>query len=173
MTPLTSADVMNRARALALRGAVVSSLAALFPQIAVKAHIGKIDMSDVLAKDVFVAPSIVVAVTRGLRDDRLSGADDMAVELVAYVIAENKMVDGRLVTADEFALAHFEQLIIALSDDAFASWGLENIGLPEDVKGGPLFTVKSVTQGTVFYGVSWRQELLALAPPDFDTMGGD
>jgi hypothetical protein len=176
LSPVTCAEMLARARVFALRTAVVAAFAEHFPDLEVKAHIGKLDMSDVLEKSIFAPPTIAIAATRIIDEDRLSGSDDILVQMTAYVVTEDKMfVDGsqrRLVTRDELALAICEEALVALSDLDWTDWGLENIGDPDGVESFPLFTLKSFERGTVYYAVTWKQRLYALGEPDFFT-GGD
>jgi hypothetical protein len=168
---MTLAEVLAASRVFALRGAAVAKFAARFPEVAVTPHIGKLDISDVLAKDMFAPPAIAVAATRFDARDRLSGADDAEAHFTAYVIAENKMIGGKLVKADELALALCEALLVALSDPDFARWRDDAIGPPEDLLAQPLFTIKAVEKGALYYAVTWRQTLYALAARDAWTTG--
>lgn len=166
---VTIQTLLADARVLALRTAAVAALGARFPDIKVQGHPGKLDMSDVLAKGTFPAPSIQIAVSRVTPDPRLSLADDFDVDFAAYVVAEDKIVGNLRVERDELAFAICEGLCVALSDDTLTRWGLENIAPPEDVKASPLFTLKSFTEGAVYWAVTWRQTLYRVAPPTFGT----
>lgn len=167
MTGLTRAQLVANARVFALREAIVSHLAPLFADVAVQAHPGKIDIADAVAKGTFTAPCVALAATRMKPEGRLSHGDDFLVSLTAYVVADSVMVGGRLVYGDELALGICQAILVALSDDALTSWGLQDIGPAEEAEGAPLFTVKSVTQGTVYYAVSWKQTLYAVTTPLF------
>lgn len=172
MTPMTRAEIVVAARVFALRTAIVDSLATALPEVTLRAHPGKVDIADMLAKDVFVTPSINVAVTRASCDERLSQADDLGLEIAFYLVADNQMIGGRLVTGDEFALALMEWCVKALADDAFTRWGLdETISCADEVKGSPLLTVKSLERGAVYYAVTFRQTLYALIATPFPTFG--
>lgn len=165
---ISRVDLIQNARVFRLRESIVSALKTLFEDIEVRPHPGRIDMADVLAKDVFAAPSIAVAITKGTPAGRLSGADDVMAEMTAYVIAKDSMIGGLMVTREEFALAICESLIVALSDDEFTHW-VENVGVVEDAAFTPVFTMKSFENGTVFYAVTWKQTLYAVAPANFFT----
>jgi len=167
--PLTRAQLIANARVFALREAIVDELAPLFADIKVLAHPGKIDIADAVAKGTFPAPCIAVAATRVKPEGRVSGAEDFVVSLAAYVVADAVLVDNRRVEGDEMALAISQAVLGALADDAIAHWGLDDIGLPEDAESGPLFTVKNITQGTVYYAVTWKQTLYRVTPPIFGT----
>lgn len=167
MTGLTRAQLVANARVFALRKAIVSHLAPLFADVAVQAHPGKIDIADAVAKGTFPAPCVAIAATRVKPEGRLSRADDFVVSLAAYVVADSVMVDGRLVYGDELALGICQAILVALSDDNFATWGFQDIALPEEQEGAPLFAVKSITQGTVYYAVTWKQTLYGVMEPLF------
>lgn len=169
MTTLTRADLLSNARVKALRDAIVTRLKTRFVDLEVKAHLGKLDISDVLEKSSFNPPSIAVSATCAKPDGRLSGADDFCVDFAAYVVTEDLLVSGRRVERDEMALAICEALLIALSDDDFTRWGVENVSPPDDVEAKPLFTIKSMTQGVVYYAATWKQTLYAVAPANFFT----
>jgi hypothetical protein len=169
VTTLTRADLLANARVKALRDAIVTRLKTRFVDLEVKAHLGKLDISDVLEKSSFNPPSIAVAATRTRPGVRLSGADDFVVDFTAYVVTDDLLVGGRRVERDEMALAICEALLIALSDDDFTRWGVENVSPPDDAEAKPLFTIKSMTQGVVYYAVTWKQTLYAVAPANFFT----
>lgn len=172
MRTLTREQILAQPRVKALRDAVVAQLQTRFVDLEVRPHIGKLDISDVVEKSIFNPPSIAVAATRVKPDGRLSGADDFVVDLTAYVVAEDLMVCGARVERDEMAIAICEALLISLADDDFADWGAENVGLPDDAQGQPLFTIASMTRGAVYYAVTWRQTLYAVPPANFWTADG-
>ena len=154
------ADLLSASRIIAVRDAVVMTLAARFPEVQVKAHPGKLDMADVLAAGTFTAPSIHVALARLKNEERSSGAQDLPVHFRAYVVAEQKMVAGSAVPADEIGYALMLGLLDALELPDVSRWGVENISCPEGAEGEPLFTLKIFEKGTVYYVVTWRQTLL-------------
>ncbi len=168
MTPVSRAQLIERARVFGLREAIVAALKTIFTDIEVRPHPGRIDMADVLAKDVFVAPSIAVAILKTTPDGRLSGADDFKLEIVAYVIAKDAMVGGLAVKREEMALAICEALLVALSDDDFTHW-VDNVGIAEEAVATPVFTMQSFENGTVFYAVTWKQTVYAVPPANFFT----
>jgi hypothetical protein len=172
VTPLTRADLVANARVKGARDAIVTTLKTLFVDIEVKTHLGKLDISDVLQKSIFNPPTIAVAATRTKPDGRLSGADDFVVDFTAYVVTEDLLIGGRRVGRDEMALAICEGLLLSLTDDDFSRWNVEDVGPPEDAEAKPLFTIKSVAQGVVYYAVTWKQTLFDVAPANFFT-GGD
>lgn len=167
MRTLSRSQLLANARVFALRNAVVEQLATIFTDVPVVSHPGKLDIADVLAKATFTTPSIAIAATSVKPDGRLSGADDFVVSLAAYVIAAPDLVDGARVEGEEMALAICQAILSALSDDDFASWELSSIGLPAEPEGKPLFTVKNVEQGAVYYVVTWKQTLYAVPAPVF------
>jgi hypothetical protein len=44
---------------------------------------------------------------------------------------------------------------------------MEDVGPPEDAEAKPLFTIKAVAQGVVYYAVTWKQTLFHVAPANF------
>lgn len=175
LSPVTTAQMLEASRVFALREAIVRRFCERFPDVEAKAHPGKLDMGDVLSRDMFRPPAIAIAATRLVNDDRLSGSDDLRVQMTAYVITEDQMIGDeppRLAKRDEIGIAICEAIVVSLSDDEWASWDLENIAAPDGVESQPLFTMLSYERGTVYYAVTWKQTLLALGEADFFT-GGD
>ncbi|MFT4099039.1 MAG: hypothetical protein QM651_18105 [Rhodoblastus sp.] len=172
MTPARLPEILAASRLFALRAAVVAQLKALVPDVEIKSHPGKIDMSDVIEQDVFATPSIVIALTHFRPDSRLSDAPDLVAKFVAYVVVENMTIDGKLVYADEIGPAVCDAIACFLARATpDTQWGLTDIGTPEDVEAQPVFTAKSFAKGVCFYAVSWKQTLYACGEPLFG--GGD
>ena len=182
----TLAELVANSRIVTLREAIVSTIAARRPECEVKGHIGKLDFSDVLAKDMFRPPAIVVAVTRARPDERLSSALDLVADVTAYVVAEDMILGdpGRLAKRDEVAWALSQDLLALCEDTAGARWDLDDIGHPDGVEAKPLFTAVTFERGTVYFVVTWRQTLFGaldpfwggadetLPPPGFGLPGG-
>jgi len=169
MTPLSRGEILSTGRLFALRAAIVAAFAALMPEVDVRTHPGRLDMGDVLEKGVFVAPCVAVAVSRAKDAARLSRGDDLVAEITAYVVAEDLMVGGLRVERDEFALALCETILRALADDDFAHFA-RDAGPPEEAEATPVFTMKSFEHGAVYYAVTWRCTLYAVADPAFETV---
>ncbi|HRY03654.1 MAG TPA: hypothetical protein P5256_11025, partial [Beijerinckiaceae bacterium] len=99
---------------------------------------------------------------------RLSGSEDDCAHLAAYVIVEDTIVDGKRVERDEIGPAICDAIAHFLSQpNKNPMWGLEDVGLPEDIAGQPVFTAKTFARGMAFYAVTWRQELFARGVPMF------
>lgn len=172
MTPLTLETLLEASPIILARTAIVETLKALYPDVAVYAHPGRLDMADVLTVGLFPAPSIHVAAWRLRNDDRLSGDEDLPVHWRAYIFAESKQVGGLVYGGDEVGYALMQSLLDQLMDVDTPRWGLEEIGLPTDAEGEPVFTLKTYEKGTLVYVVTWRQTLYAvgrMAP----NLGGD
>ncbi len=168
MSPLALVDILAASRLFALRGAIVAAFKALLPEIEIKGHPGKIDLSDVIEQDVFVTPSIVVALTRMKPDPRMSDAPDIVAQMTAYVVVEPMLIDGKRVEPDEIGPALCDALAVFLARGTpDTQWGLPEIGLPEDVEAQPVFTAKSFAKGVCFYAVTWKQTLYAFGDPLF------
>ena len=166
--PLTLLEVLEASRLHELRQAVIARLKTLIAGVEVRAHPGKIDLSDVVAEDTFVAPSILVALTRFTPDMRLSGSVDDCAHLAAYVIVEDTVLDGRRYERDEIGPALCDAIAHYLARPGpEAMWGLEGVGLPEDIAGQPVFTAKTFARGMAFYAVTWRQDIFARGEPMF------
>lgn len=160
---LTLAELLACSRVNYTRDQVVETLAARFPEVAVKAHPGKLDMADVLKEGTFTAPSIHIAVARLKNEERAAGSQDLTLHFRAYVVAENRQIGGAqglTYKADEIGYALMVGLLDALELQDVARWGCRDVSFPEDVQGEPLFTLKTFDRGTVYYVVTWRQTLL-------------
>lgn len=168
MTVIARASLIGNSRTFALREAIISALKSRFTDIEVRAHIGKLDLGDVIEKAIFNPPTIAIAATRMTSDRRLSGADDLTVQLTAYVVAEDLMVSGHRVNRDELAIAMCEAIVVSLSDPEFAHW-IDGVGDPDDVVAQPLFTMANFQKGVVYYAVTWKQKLYALGDANFFT----
>lgn len=174
-TPVALSDLLVNGRVIAARNAAVAMLAVRFPDVQVLAHLGKLDMADVLTVGGFTAPSIHVSAARVLNEDRESGNQDFCVHFRAYIVAEDKQVGGPtgpVYKRDEIGYALIEALLDVLEDAAMPRWGLAEIGAPCEANGEPLFTLKTQEKGQAFYIVTWRQVLYA-AGTQLPNTGGD
>ncbi|MBX3506841.1 MAG: hypothetical protein KF895_15280 [Parvibaculum sp.] len=177
------AQRLATSRVHALKMAIVATLQGLYPECEVKAHPGRLDIADIVEKDMFRAPALAVAVTR-LRppERRLSGTRDLTVELAVYVVVEDGPIIGangepQLVYRDEIGAALCDGLLQDLDfNPQFAAedaridtrWGLEDISVPEQPEAKPLFTAVSFERGTAYYVVTWNQTLIGLDDPFMD-----
>lgn len=168
MIQISRASLVASSKAFALREAIIAALKEYFSDIEVRAHIGKLDIGDVIEKAVFNPPTIAVAATRMTSDSRLSGADDLIVQLTAYVVTEDLMVSGRRVNRDELAIAICEAILVLLSDPEVPHW-VDGVGPPDDIVSQPLFTMANFQKGVVYYAVTWRQTLYAISDANFFT----
>ena len=161
-------------RLLGLRKACAASLAPLFPEVEVREHIGKLDVSDLVSKEFVAAPAILVAATRASTVDRLSHDRDRPVKMSAYVIAEDQAFGAppRRFDRDEIGYALGEAVLAVLQDDGLSRWGLADLGYPEEPELAPLFTMKTFERGVVVYAVSWQQTLYDCGAPYLDMDSG-
>ena len=174
MTAVTLTQMISESRIVEIQSAVVSALKGRYPDLSVKGHPGKIDISDIVAGNIFNPPAIAVAVTRVHPDERLSEAFDLPISLTAYVIVENRALAGKSVLAEELGWAICLRLMRDLHDVAIARWSLSDIDLPTDIDARPLFTAKSFDKGTLYYSVTWRQVPYGVGSrSSITTPGGD
>jgi len=169
VSKLSLAEIVAASRVVSLRDAVADGLAERL-DVPVLRHIGKLDISDVMAGETLSAPSIHVAVTKFLSEAPASGVEDLRVHLTAYVVAEDAMVEGRAVYRDEIGYALALATLAVIKDEKVSRWGLEDIDYPEDAQAAPLFTARSFAKGVAYYSVTWRQTLFNLTPP-YDIAG--
>lgn len=164
----TLLQLVAAARPLAMRTAIVTALAAEYPECQVKTHPGKLDIADVDAEDLFRPPALAVAVVaQRPSDERMSGTRDETVDVAIYVVVEDKGfgTPSRLTTRDELGLALCSGLVSFVSQPAVGRWGLADIGYPEEVAARPLLSILSQKRGTAYYVVTWRQTLYAAGTP--------
>lgn len=164
--PPTLLEIIAASRLHELREAAKDGLKTIVSGVEVRSHPGRLDLSDVVAEDTFVAPSILVALTKFTPDPRLSGAEDDCAHLAAYVIVEDMVLDGRRYERDEIGPALCDYIAHYLVKAA-PMWGLEGVGVPDDVVGQPVFTAKTFARGMAFYAVAWRQDIYARGEPQF------
>jgi hypothetical protein len=167
--PRSLSQLIDASGVFALRAGVVATLTRLFPDVQVTAHPGKLDISDVVAGEVFTAPAIAVAAVRLPADASTSaGQRATTVDLAAYVVAEDRALGEpqRLIHRDEMALAICDALTALLQEPAasVSRWGLAHLSPPDAVEAKPVFTAKSFAQGKVFWAVTWRQTIYRDAP---------
>lgn len=160
--PRSLADIISASRIVGVRDAVVAALGAAI-DVSVLRHYGKLDISDAIEGESFQAPSIHIGVARIRPQDLSTRAQDVDLNLVAYVVAEDQMVAGRLCYRDEIGYGLALAVLDVVNDEALSRWGLDWISPPEDAQAAPLFTAmsKAAGKGTAYYSVSWRQSLLA------------
>lgn len=167
----TLAQRLAAARLAPAHKAIVASLKPHFPDVQVVRHPGRVDVADLVAKDIFSAPALAIAATRARPQREHNGEYGLEVEWTGYVIAEDKVIAGRRVERDEIGHAIGEGLIEILQAETVCRWGLTDITDPA-FDGAqalrPVFTVKSYERGVALYAVTWSQTLLNLGAPLWD-----
>lgn len=164
----TLAQLLGSSRAFEFRTAVVAHLTSAFPQVAVKALPGRLDISDLDRKDLFAPPAFGVAVSRVRpAEGRMSGQRDVPIEVVVYIVVEDQLVDGRLVFRDELGLALCDGLLGFLETPE-GRWGLDDIGMPEDAEARAVITVGTEKEGTAYFAATWWQMLFSQGQPFMD-----
>lgn len=184
---IASATIAQRLEGAGLTvflGAVEATLKPLFPGVTVRQHPGKIDVSDILEKDVFVPPMLAIAATRWKLDGNLDGSFDIEIEAAVYVVTEDTAIAGKAVPRQEIAHALSQGVLEVLGDFDAQRWGLaRGIGSPQKVEARPLFTSEVFAKGAAYYVVSWSQTLCGfgaspldrpvIAAPQFEGYDGD
>jgi hypothetical protein len=155
------ATLIEGSRLIALRKAATATFRLLMSDVTVKEHLGRLDISDVIARDFINAPAVLVALTRIKTEDRLSHSRDVPVEMTAYVIAEDAALGQppRRFERDEIGYAIGDAVLSVLRSDAKARWGLDDIGYPDGQEMRPVFTMQTFEKGTAVYAVTWSQIL--------------
>jgi hypothetical protein len=166
---LIAADRMSR-----LRDAIVATLSAEFDGVSVVAHPGKLDVYDVVKREVVSAPGVAVGWSRVQAPRQIDGSFVMPIDWSAYVVAEDHadLTSRRRIGRDVVAHAIGAHILRLLNDPDLSSWGLANVTPPVADPGPqlkPLFTAKAYEKGTVFYAVTWTQGVVDLGS---DLLGG-
>ncbi|WP_170145873.1 hypothetical protein [Rhodoplanes elegans] len=162
--PATIAERLAASRLVGFLPAVEAALKPLFPGVTVRSHPGRIDVSDLIEKDIFLAPMIAVALTRWRGPVGVGGDWRLGLECAAYVVTEDMASDGRVTPRQEVAFALSHGILDVLADFTTSRWGLQSITSPEDAEARPLFTSETFAKGSAFYAVTWKQSLIGLGP---------
>lgn len=166
MTALS--DLLATSRAFAFREGVLKTLAAAFPEVEVKALPGRLQVEDLDKADMFSPPAMRVTVAR-IRpaEHRMSGERDVPVEVMVWIIVEDRVVANRLAYRDEIGLALCDG-VLALLETPAGRWGLDDIGMPEDAEAKPVLSVMTESRGTAYFVAGWWQKLYGQGQPFMD-----
>ncbi|MDC7787361.1 hypothetical protein PQJ75_13560 [Rhodoplanes sp. TEM] len=166
IAPATIAERLAASRLVGFLPAVEAGLKPLFPGVTVRSHPGRIDVSDLIEKEVFLPPMIAVALTRWRGPIVVDGSWRLTVECAAYVVTEDMAValagpngPARATPRQEVAFALSHGVLDVLADWETARWGLQSITSPDKAEARPLFTSETFGKGAAFYAVTWEQSL--------------
>ncbi|KPF98809.1 hypothetical protein IP86_10795 [Rhodopseudomonas sp. AAP120] len=159
IAPATLAQLLELAPLKRYLDAVEASLKTLFPDITVRQHPGRIDVSDIIEKDIFTPPMLAVAATRWKLDGDLDGSWALEIEPAVYIVTEDMAIGGRAVRRQEIAHALSQGVLAILGDLDAQRFGLTNIGSPQKVEARPLFTSEVYARGSAYYVATWSQTL--------------
>jgi hypothetical protein len=158
--PATIAQRLDRAALVTFIDAVEARLKVLFPDVTVRQHPGRIDVSDIIEKDIFNPPMLAVAAVRWKFDGDLDGSWNLDVEAAVYVITAETVVGTKSIRRQEVAHALSQGVLEILGDIDAHRWGLQcGISSPEKVEARPLFTSETFAKGAAYYVVSWTQTI--------------
>ncbi|MGS4886091.1 hypothetical protein [Roseibium sp. MB-4] len=170
--PATLPELLANDPVTPLRDAVTARLKTLFKGVTVKSHIGKLDIYDVVKRELVSAPGIAIGWTAVKSPRDVSGTYCMPVDLAAYIVTEHMSIGRQRVDRAELAHAIGTRLLKILHNADIASWGLEGITPPDGDPGPmfkPIFTATAYEKGTAYYAVTWTQMLIDLGE---DFLGG-
>lgn len=143
-----------------LQASIVSTLATLNPGVNVVAHPGKVDISELVNKTVVKAPGLGIGFSKIKTGQQADGHFWLAIEWVAYVVAEAKVVGNRRIEKEAVGLAIGGRVLEILADLETSLWGRTGVFPPETTPPAelkPLFTIKDQSQGVAYYTVTWTQ----------------
>jgi len=143
--------------------------------VSVVSHPGKLDIYDVMTRDLVRAPGIALGWTQIKATRETAGHYCLPVEFAAYIVVEDyaDRTRGRRIPREQVALAIGTRLLAILNDPDLADWGLADVNLPladPAPEFRPMFTATAYQKGTAYYAVTWTQEIVDLGP---DFLGGD
>ncbi|MEZ5782073.1 MAG: hypothetical protein R3D70_10655 [Rhizobiaceae bacterium] len=178
MIPAASLSQLLASNPLAdTQAAIVATLRALLPGVTVELHPGKVDLSELVAKQVVAAPGIGLGWSQAKYAGMADGSFCVTVSWTAYIVAEAMVNADRRVEKEAVGLAIGGQLLKILADDEASFWnrtgvlpiGANNAPEPE-LK--PFFTVRDAAQGTAYYVVTWSQIIADIGETTFPLAAG-
>ncbi|HEY0328819.1 MAG TPA: hypothetical protein VGC77_06925 [Rhodopseudomonas sp.] len=162
IAPATLSERLAASTLVGYLAAIEAALKPLFPDVTVRQHPGRIEISDIVEKDIFNPPMIAVTAAKWRLDTNLDGSWNLPIETVAYVVTEDVAIGGRAWRRQEVAHALSIGLLDVLGDLNASRWGLRSINAPQKVEARPLFTSETFAKGSAFYVVTWEQTLSAI-----------
>ena len=170
-TPQTLAQRIAGGRIGPLQAAIVAQLRPLFPGVAVREHPGRVDVADLLSKELIPAPAILVAPSRVRVPTDLEGGYGLRVDWAAFVAVEDAVIAGRRIERHVVGTAIGGGLLDILRDPTAFRWGESDITDPLDDPAPelrPVMTIQTLERGIALYAVTWSQQLIALGTPFWD-----
>ena len=171
IVPASVADLVAGDPLGATKAAIVARLAALIGGVKVVSHPGRLDVSEVVGREVTDAPAIRLGWSRVRASELMDGSFHMPVEFVAYVVARPVAIAGRRVEAEAVALAIGRRILQVLADRETSFWGRLQLTPPAETpppEFRPIFTVADAAEGVAYYAVTWTQSLTDQGPNLFD-----
>ncbi|GLR51271.1 hypothetical protein KYK30_20560 [Shinella yambaruensis] len=162
MIPVSLDQMLTVDPVAGLQAAIVTTVKTLLTGVTVAKHPGKVDLSELVAKTVVPAPGIGIGWSRIRTAGMADGSYGLAVEWVAYIVAEARVVGMKRVEKEVVGIAIGTRLLAILSDNEASFWGraaLMPVSETPAPELKPLFTVKDASQGTAYYTVTWTQVL--------------
>lgn len=170
IAPRTLAQRLEDARVARLVSAIVATLKPLFIGVEVRELPGRIDISDIIAGDIFPPPMIGVTFSRVRQPINVGGTYDLPVDLMAFIVTEERAIGAKSARRETIAHAIGFGLFEILADLDVSRWGVESISSPEDAEMRPLVTSHSFAKGVAYYALSWRQVLRGLGTDPLERM---
>jgi hypothetical protein len=173
--PTTLTDLINADQVSVMTLAITATIDAQIGGLTVRSHPGKLDIYDVMSRDLIRAPGVLLGWTQIKAMRETAGHYTMPVDFAAYIVAEDfaDKPRGRRIPRETVANAIGTRLLAILNDPDLSDWGLANIGLPLTEPAPafrPMFTATAYEKGTAYYAVTWTQEVIGLGP---DFLGGE
>lgn len=164
---MTLADLVEADPLKGWQSAIVDAIAATLSGVTVRAHPGKIDISQMMAKTIVPAPGIAVGWSRVRSAKCFDGRYDLTVDWSAYIVVEDAVIDGKRVEREQIGFALGSHVLQILGDPDTTLWGLRSVTMPAEQPApqlNPLYTVTDQSKGTGYLAVTWTQSLVAQGP---------
>jgi hypothetical protein len=168
IAPATLSERLENSALAGFIAAVEATLKPLFPDVTVRQHPGRLDVSDIIEKDIFNPPMIAIAATRWRETGDLDGSWNLEIETACYVVTEDVAIGGKAWRRQEVAHAISQGLLDILGDLDAPRWSLQSISQPVKVEARPLFTSETFAKGSAYYVVTWEQTLSGFGATPLD-----
>ncbi len=152
--------------------AAVATVDGLMTGVHVEAHPGKLDIYDIVKREVVAAPGVAIGWSRIRAAREVDGDYQTPIEFTAYIVAEDyaNLTEKRRIPRETVAHGIGNYLLDILHDHEAAYWGLAGITAPYETpppEMRPVFTAKAYEQGACFYAVTWTQGLIGVGASHF------
>jgi phage gp37-like protein len=165
LDPKPLSDLIAEGQFATLISAIRTELESVFVGVDISAHIGKLDVADILAADIKRLPAIYIGWTRAVPVRSPADHYTLEIDFAAYIAVQDfvDLAGKRKVGRAEVAQALGVQLLRLLNHDDHNHFGMEGFTRPATdraIEFKPVFTASSYAKGIAYYAVTWTQSLI-------------